>query len=295
MSALTFRAPRAMFTVASRRRLAAFFFLLPALAVLTSLFAFPLARLVRLSFQSDSGSFTLAHYSDLLTDTTYLRIFWTTFQLAVIVTVLCLLLGYPVAYALVHARPRTARWMMLPLVVALSLSILARTYAWIVLLQRHGVVNGTLVALGVIDQPLSLVYNRLGVYVGMVHILLPFMVMALLPVLRGIDPTLPRAAQSLGARPSLAFLRVYLPLSLPGVIAGSTLVFVIALGFFITPAVLGGGRTTTIAMVVQQQVQQLIDFKLAATTSMALLAISLVALLVYERFADVDRIFGRTR
>ena len=241
------------------------------------------------------SAFTLSEYRTLVTDPTYLRVFWTTFQLALIVTALCLLIGYPVAYAVAHASPRMRRWMLLPLLVGLTLSILARTYAWVVILQRHGLVNSMLMSLGLTSSPLTLVYNRFGVYVGMVHILLPFMVMVLLPSMRAIDPTLTTAAQSLGARPASAFRLVYLPLSMPGVIAASTLVLVMALGFFITPAVLGGGHTTTIAMVVQTQVQELLDWSLAAAMGVTLLALSLVALLIYDRFSNVERVIGASR
>jgi ABC-type spermidine/putrescine transport system permease subunit I len=282
---------RGILTVARRRKLTAAAFLLPAVAVLAALLVLPLIRLVRLSFEH-AGSVTFAEYRQLFTNTAYLRVFWMTFQLAAIVTVLCLLIGYPVAYAIAQASPRVRRWMMLPLLVGLTLSILARTYAWIVILQRHGLVNALLATLGLTSHPLTLVYNRFGVYVGMVHILLPFMVMVLLPTLRAVDPTLTTAARSLGAPPSKAFRLVFLPLSLPGVIAASTLVFVMALGFFITPAILGGGHTTTISMVVQTEVQDLLDWNLASAMAITLLAISLLALLVYDRFANVDRLYG---
>jgi len=265
----------------------------PALLVMLLLFLLPMGRLLLLSIQGESGP-TLAHYAELLRPV-YGRLLGFTFQLALVVTLLCLLLGYPIAYLLAATTGSARRWMMVALLLALWLSILARTYAWIILLQRNGVINGLLQAAGIIGQPLELVYNRFGVYVGMVHILLPFMVITLVPTLRAIDPALPRAARSLGASAPVTFLRVYLPLSAPGVLAGSTLVFTMALGFFVTPAVLGGGHATTIAMVIQDQVQNLIDFPLASATSIVLLAASIATLSVYDRLVGIDRIFGGTR
>ncbi len=182
--------------------------------------------------------------------------------------------------------------MRLALLITLWLSVLARTYSWIIILQRNGIVNRLLIGAGLVDHPLSLVYNETGVTIGMVHILLPFMIMTLVPALRAIDPNVVRSALSLGARPRVAFRRVYFRLSLPGVVAGSILVFTMALGFFITPAILGGGRTSTIVMAIMDQVQVLVDLPLASATSVALLAISVLILVLYEKIAGVDRIFG---
>lgn len=260
------------------------------LAAMAVLFVLPLAELGWLSV-TGHGGLSLVAYGELLRPV-YGRLMLFTLELALIVTILCLIIGYPVAYLLANLDGRQGQWMRLALLITLWLSVLARTYSWIIILQRNGIVNRVLIGAGLVDHPLSLVYNETGVLIGMVHILLPFMIMTLVPALRAIDPNVVRSALSLGARPLVAFRRVYFQLSLPGVVAGSILVFTMALGFFITPAILGGGRTTTIVMAIMDQVQVLVDLPLASATSVALLAISLLILVLYEKIAGIDRIFG---
>lgn len=275
-----------------RRRATLVLLAAPLLAVLV-LFVAPMLQLAWLSLGGPDGP-TLAHYAE-LGRPLYARLTLFTFELALGITVLSLLLGYPLAVLIASIGGATARWITAILLASLWLSLLARTYGWVVLLQRNGVVNDLLTGAGLVATPLELVYNRLGVAIGMTHLLLPFMVVSLVPALRAIDPRLVRAAASLGARPARVFLKVYLPLSMPGVAAGSVIVFIMALGYFVTPAILGGGRATTISIAIRNQVQMLVDLPLAAATSMALLAISIAALVVYERLAGVDRIFAGAR
>jgi ABC-type spermidine/putrescine transport system permease subunit I len=275
-----------------RRRVTLVLFAAP-LAAITLLFVVPLAVLAWLSLFGD-GSLSLQGYAELARPV-YGRLMLFTIQLAFIVTLACVVISYPIAYLLANLEGAFGRWMSLALLLALWLSVLARTYGWIIILQRHGIANSLLLWSGLTDTPLSLVYNKTGVYIGMIHILLPFMVMTLVPMLRAVDPQLLRSALSLGANPWKAFCRVYLPLSLPGVVAGSILVFTMALGFFITPAILGGGRASTIVMAIKDQVQVLVDLRLAAATSVMLLAVSIGILLVYQKVAGVDRIFGGGR
>jgi ABC-type spermidine/putrescine transport system permease subunit I len=275
-----------------RRRVTMILFAAP-LTAMALLFVVPLVVLLWLSFFGNRD-FSLQAYAE-LTRPVYGRLMLFTLELAFIVTLICVVIAYPIAYLLANIEGAFARWMTLALLLALWLSVLARTYSWIIILQRHGIVNTLLTWSGLTDTPLSLVYNKTGVYIGMVHILLPFMVMTLVPMLRSIDPQLLRSALSLGANPWKAFWRVYFPLSLPGVVAGSILVFTMALGFFITPAILGGGRASTIVMAIKDQVQVLVDLRLAAATSVMLLIISIGILLIYEKVAGVDRIFGRGR
>jgi putative spermidine/putrescine transport system permease protein/spermidine/putrescine transport system permease protein len=275
-----------------RRRVTAILFAAP-LAVMALLFVLPLLVLIWLSFFGDDG-FSIRAYAE-LTRPVYGRLMLFTLELAFVVTVICVAISYPIAYLLANVQGPYARWMTLALLLALWLSVLARTYSWIIILQRNGIVNTMLTWSGLTQSPLSLVYNRTGVYIGMVHILLPFMVMTLVPMLRAIDPQLLRSALSLGANPWKTFWRVYFPLSLPGVVAGSILVFTMALGFFITPAILGGGRASTIVMAIKDQVQVLVDLQLAAATSVMLLIVSIGILLIYEKVAGVDRIFGTGR
>jgi ABC-type spermidine/putrescine transport system permease subunit I len=263
------------------------------MVLMAALFIVPLAYLVWLSFGGPAG-FSLAGYRSLGAPV-YLRLGLYTFELAFIVTIACAVIAYPLAYLLANIQALVGRLLIFSLLISLWLSVLARTFSWIIILQRNGVVNSLLMSTGLTRQPLPLVYNETGVYVGMIHILLPFMVMTLVPTLRAIDASLVRSALSLGATPWTAFRRIYLPLSLSGVVSGSILVFTMAIGFFVTPAILGGGRVTTIVMAIQNQVQQLVDLRLAAATSVVLLCISIAVLSLYEKVAGVDRLFGKGR
>jgi len=275
-----------------RLRTAAILLSVPV-AVITLLFLVPLGYLVWLSFGGQAGP-NLNSYRQLAAPV-YLNLAYYTLHLAFLVTVACAVIAYPLAYLLANIQSAVSRLMIVGLLISLWLSVLARTYSWIIILQRNGVVNNLLQAAGITGEPLPLVYNETGVYIGMIHILLPYMVMTLYPTLRAIDSSLVRSALSLGATPLTAFRRVYFPLSMSGLVSGSILVFTMAVGFFVTPAVLGGGRANTIVMAIQNQVQVLVDLPLAAATSVVLLAVSLVILLVYEKIAGVERIFGKGR
>lgn len=275
-----------------RRRLTLSLMALP-LAAMVLLFIAPILVLVWMSFgggSTDADPF--AGYRALL-QPVYLRLLGFTLQLALTTTLICALLAYPIAYLMVNIESRFTQWMAITLFIALWLSFLARTFSWIIILQRRGVVNNFLVGTGITDQPLELVYNKLGVYVGMVHILLPFMVITLIPAMKAIDPAYVRAALSLGATPAKVFRQIYLPLSLPGLVAGSMLVFTLAFGFFITPAILGGGRAPTIVLAIRDQIQQLGNLQLAAATSMVLLVICLALLIAYDRVSGVDKLYDR--
>jgi ABC-type spermidine/putrescine transport system permease subunit I len=251
----------------------------PALLFLLALFAIPLARLFWLSI--DDGSF--APYGKALNGGVYLRVLFDTFEIAALVTAIALLLGYPVAYFLT-TRPPLWRvvgfaFVMLPFWT----SILVRTYAWMVLLGRNGVINRLLLDWGAIDEPLTLLNNRTGVVIGMVHVLLPYMVLPIFNALRKVDPNLVRAAEGLGAPFHAIFRRIYLPLTMHGVLAGVTLVFVLSLGFFITPALLGGGRVVMIANLIEQQVRELLNWAFAGALSVVLLGATLAAFVLVQR------------
>ncbi len=265
--------------------------LLPALVLLVVLFVYPIARLLVTSVYAD-GQFTLEHYRRIVEVDLYLRVLRTTFVIALQVTGICLALGYPLAYFLASLQPRTGRLLMILVLIPFWTSILVRTYAWMVLLQRQGVMNRWLLELGLIDEPLRMMYNRIGVLVGMSHVLLPFMVLPTYAVMRGIDRTLLRAAANLGASPVQAFLRVFLPLSLPGVAAGSLLVFILALGFFITPALMGGRTDMMIAQLIETQIRTELNFSFAAALAAVLLVITLVIFAIYNRLLGIDKMFG---
>lgn len=281
---------RELRSVRIREQLYFFLLALPAILLLVFLFLYPLV-----SFLSQSlfdPSFTAEHYARALTGAAWRKIFRNTFEISFFTTLGCLLLGYPVAYVLANISDRV-RNLALPLVIIpFWTSVLVRAYAWIAILGREGVLNVVLRDLGLIASPLALLYNRPGVYVGMVHYLLPFMVFANYAVMRGIPEDLLRAAESLGASPFQGFLRVYFPLSLPGVAAGSLLVFILALGFFITPALLGGPKEIMLSMVIEQQISQTFNWGFAGALSVILLILTIVFYLVYSRFMSFERLYG---
>ena len=213
----------------------------------------------------------------------YRQVMARTFWIAAVVTLCCLVLGYPLAYKLATLPPRLSNPLMILVLLPFWTSLLVRTAAWIVLLQREGMINDALLWTGVIEAPLAMVFNRFGVYVAMVHVLLPFMVLPLYSVMRGIPPTYQRAAESLGAPPLVAFLRTYLPLTVPGIGAGCLLVFIIALGYYITPALVGGADDQMISYFVAFFTIQTINWGMAAALGSLLLIATLLLYALYAR------------
>jgi ABC-type spermidine/putrescine transport system permease subunit I len=254
----------------------------PALLVLGVLFVWPVLRLLSMSVAGG----TLAQFEKAALDTLYVAVLWDSLEIALVVTLICLVLAYPVAMWLAQA----GRWGfilgMFFLLLPFWTSILVRTYAWMVLLGRSGIINRLLRDWGWIEAPLPLLHNRTGVLIGIVHVMLPYMVIPIYAALLRIDPDLRRAAEGLGAPAWRVFLRVTLPLSLPGVFAGCALVFVITLGFFITPALLGGGRVMMISMLIEQQVREFLDWNFAAALATVLLVVTLVV------YAALGRLTG---
>lgn len=252
----------------------------------------PMATLATWAFR-DRGGFTLSHVTRLIGDETYHDAFVTTFRTATITTVVCIALGYPLAYLMATTGPRARALLATAVMVPFWTSVLARSLAWVILLGRRGVLNEWLVSLGAIDQPLPLLFNSLGVQIGMVHVLLPFMILPVWSVLARLDPALPLAARSLGASPARTFLHIVLPLSMPGLAAGVTLVFMLAVGFYITPALLGGPNDLTIASLIEMVVRDLLDWSFGAVLSLALLGAVGAIFALGAVFAGVDRIAGR--
>jgi len=274
-----------------RRALRYWLLLVPGFLLLGTVFLYPIARFLLLSFQSESG-ISLANYRHLLTVPLYSQVLINTGVIALSTTVLCLVLGYPLAYFIANLSSVWSRRLLFLVLIPFWISILVRSYAWMVLLGRNGIVNNFLSSIGVISEPLPLMFNRTGVLIGMVQILLPYMILPLFAVMRSIDPVYLRAAASLGAPGWRAMLHVYFPLSLPGVAAGSLLVFILSLGFFITPALLGGRRDMMIAMLIEQQVNQALNFGLAAALAGVLLVATIVLLVVFERVLGLERLLG---
>ena len=263
--------------------------LLPALVVLAVLFAYPLLGIVNRSVYK--AGYTLDFYRQIFRVPVYLQVLGATFKVSALVTIVCLALGYPLAYVLATRRPRTAQLLMIIVVLPFFTSIIVRTYAWMVLLGRNGLVNQYLIALGLTDKPLPLLYNQAGVVLGMSYVLLPYMVLTVYSVMQGIDPGLVRAAHSLGASRLQAFRRVFLPLSLPGIAGGTLLVFILSLGFFITPALIGGPGDVMIAMLIEREVEITLNWSFASALAVVLLALTLVGFAGYNRIVRLERMF----
>lgn len=267
----------------------------PALMLVTVTMAVPVAWLFGLSFIGNDGGFTLANYERLLAQPSYARIFAATFKVSFLTTGICILLGYPLAYVLAQLPRRVAAVLLVAVMLPFWTSILVRTYAWLVLLQRQGLVNKWGMQLGLWDEPLALVHNLSGTLVGMVHIMLPFMVLPLLGSMRAIDQDLVKAAANLGASPVRAFWSVYFPLSLPGLFAGSLIVFIICLGFYVTPAVLGGGKVILVSNQIANDIELFFNWGPASALGVVLLVLTLGCLAVASRFTQVGRAFGEGR
>ncbi|MEI3856311.1 MULTISPECIES: ABC transporter permease [unclassified Ensifer] len=264
-----------------------FGYLVPALLLVAVFFILPvLMLLLRSVLEPEPG---LQNYATLLGSTTYLRIFLNTFIVAGVVTVIAIVVGYPVAWLLAIMPERWSRLILAIIILSMWTNLLARTYAWMVLLQRTGLVNKTLMGLGVIDTPLPLVNNLVGVTIGMTYIMLPFVILPLIGVIRAIDPAILRAAALCGATRLQCFLRVLLPLSLPGIASGALMVFVMSLGYFVTPALLGGTSNMMLAELVAQFVQSLVNWGMGGAAALVLLVVTLALYAVQLKYFNPNR------
>jgi len=216
-------------------------------------------------------------------------VLWRTLWISAMVTLICLALGYPVAYVIAAQPPARAGMLLFLVLLPFWTSLLVRTVAWVVLLQKEGVLNSLFLSLGIVNEPLKMIFNRFAVYVAMVHVLLPFMVLPLYSVMRGIPPSYLRAASSLGARPLTAFRRVYVPQTLPGIGAGCLMVFIQALGYYITPALVGGADDQMISYFIAFYASKTVNWGMAAALSIMLLAATLALYAVYNRMVGVER------
>jgi putative spermidine/putrescine transport system permease protein len=266
--------------------------MVPILLFLLAAFVYPVAQLLWLSFFGKTDTFTTEHYYRLFTAPVYFTVLRNTFEIAGWTTLLCVVGGYPIAYLLATTTNRTRNSLILWVLLPFWTSFLVRTFAWIVLLGRRGALNNLLESAGLIEAPLTLLFNMTGVMVGMVHALMPLAVLTMLSVMETIDRNLMPAASTLGARGGQAFWRIYFPLSLPGVAAAGLLVFITALGFFITPALLGSPRQTMITQVVIQQVEEMLNYPFAGAIAMLLLATALFVFYLYDRALGMTTLAG---
>ena len=261
---------------------------LPLVLLLGLAFLLPVAKLLAGSVFAPNA--TAEHWLRIVQEPIFLRILGRTVQTAVIVTVLAFLLGYPVALVMSRQGGRAAMLVAACVLIPLWTSVLVRSYAWIVLLQRTGIVNNTLLSLGLIDQPLRLIYTEGAVIVAMTHVLLPYMILPIFSALRSIPPELDRAARNLGAGPWTSFTTVTLPLSLPGIYAGAIMVFILSLGFYVTPALVGGPQNLTIATLIGQQTTDLLNWPFAGALAGLLLAVTLGLVAIFRRVLSFGRI-----
>ena len=265
----------------TRARLSTLGLLALPLGFLLALFALPLGRVIYGSlFVPD---FTAEHYARMWRVPVYGRVFWITLKISVLTTLFCVLLGYPAAAFLASVRPRVRQALLLCVIVPFIPSILVRNYVWMVLLQRTGLVNRLLADSGLTAEPLDLMYNELGVLIAMVNMLLPYVIFPVLTALLAIPPELRQASASLGAGAARTFWRVTVPLSLPGVAAGALLVFIVSLGFFITPALLGGPKQMMVSNLIEFSVRQVLNWPFAFALANTLLWGTLVLYFVYVR------------
>jgi putative spermidine/putrescine transport system permease protein len=268
--------------------------LLPAVAMLVLMFFVPMVLFFVRTFMDFQGSVAefAAQANDLLFSHPYLTALATTNWIALTVTLAVLLVGYPIAYYLTTAMGPSVSVVVLAIVLPYFTSIIVRTFSWMVLLGERGLVNDTLRAIGVISEPLPLMYNRLGVLIGMSYVLLPYMVLTLYAAMRGIDTSLLRAAEGLGASGFYTFRRVYFPLSLHGVLSGALIVYILSIGYFITPALMGGQHDIMIAMLIDRELEVAVDWPAAALMSLSLLVVTLALYAIYYGVTDVRRLIG---
>jgi putative spermidine/putrescine transport system permease protein len=268
---------------------------LPVLVFLVICFALPLVIIAARSvteLPADARGDVLVNFKRFFTGEANLRVLGTTFWVAALSTLACLVIGYPYAYLMTIASPRWTGVLLIGVLVPFWSSLLVRTYAWQVILRDTGLINSTLLDWGVIRQPLPLFQTTTGVLLGMTQVLLPYMVLPLYTTMARIDPELTTAAANLGASPARAFLRVFFPLSIPGVLAGSLLVFVLALGFYVTPALLGSPKDTMLSAFIATRVQQQLDWGLASAMALVLVALALLVLFLASRVIRVRDVFG---
>ncbi|MCQ0091570.1 ABC transporter permease [Roseovarius sp. M141] len=264
----------------------------PALLLVLIILVIPVGWLFYVSFIGADGNFSLENYERMIKRKSYSRIFITTFQVSLLTTGLCILIGYPLAYFMSQLPTRWANLCLVTVLLPFWTSLLVRTYAWLVLLQKQGLVNQWAISIGLWDEPLKFVHNMTGTLIGMVHIMLPFLILPVYGAMRSIDGDYLKAASNLGASPRRAFWTVFFPLSTPGLFAGSLMVFVLCLGFFVTPAVLGGGRVIMVSMKIVSNIELFVNWGAASALGVVLLVMTVFILWIASRFLKLEQMTG---
>jgi ABC-type spermidine/putrescine transport system permease subunit I len=271
-------------------KLALFAFLVPALGLLVIFFLYPLVSFLAQGL-FDPG-FTTEHFDKAFGRPVYMKILWKTLRISAYTTILCFVIGYPVAFVMAHATGKTKMLIVVFVLIPFWTSVLVRMFAWMALLGRDGVINRALMHLNITDEPISMLFTQFAVLVGMVHYMLPYMILPVFAVMTGIPKNLMDAASNLGASPLRVFTRVYFPLSLPGIGAGGLLVFIISMGFYVTPALLGGPKDVLLAQIIEQQISDTLNWGFAAALSAILLSVTIVLYFFYDRLISPEKIYG---
>lgn len=277
---------------ALRERLGLLTLVSPALLLIIVIMLIPVGWLFYLSILSDTGSFSLEHYRRMWEQPSYARTFWVTFEVSLLTTGICILLGYPLAYFLSELPKRAANLCMIAVLLPLWTSLLVRTYAWLVLLQRRGLINSWGIELGLWKEPLELVHNLTGTLIGTVHVMLPFIVLPLYASMRSISRDYLKAAANLGASPTRTFWQVFFPLSMPGLSTGSLIVFILCLGFYITPAVLGGGKVIMVSSRIANDIEIFFNWGAASALGVVLLVLTMLLIFVASRLVRLENGFS---
>lgn len=264
--------------------------LAPGLVVMGAFFLVPIVALLSLSFTANGGA--AVNYGRFLSQPVYAQVLQRTLVMGAATAALCVVLGYPVAYRLANASARGRALLLAFILVPFWTNLLVRAYGWLVLLNPKGILNRYLVDWGLVSEPLSLVHNSTGALIGMVQIMLPYLILPLAAAMMRVNPEALRAARSLGARPLAVFLRVYFPLTLPGVMAGLILVFTLSLGFFVIPAILGGTRDIFLAQLIEFNINQSLNWGFAGALSLVLVATTLALFWAGDRWFGLRAVWG---
>ncbi|MBM3600740.1 MAG: ABC transporter permease [Alphaproteobacteria bacterium] len=264
--------------------------ILPSVVLMAAFYLYPLVKVLWISVTEPSLG--LDNYERLFTSASVQRMLTVTLRISLITTGVSMVLAYIVAYVMVHSSERVQRWMIFFVLVPFWISVLVRAFAWVTLLRGEGIVNNLLIGAGFLAEPLALVRNELGVIIGMIHYMVPFAILPLYANMRGIDQRLVAASRGLGATPIQAFLRVFLPLSLPGIVGAGVLVFIFSTGFYVTPAILGGGKVFMIAEYIAVQINETLRWGLGTMLASTLMIFVFVLMAVLGRFVNLKRLFG---
>lgn len=266
--------------------------LYPVLAFLLIFFVLPIGWFFIKSALDYEGNFLVMLYQT-FTSKLFISVAFKTVWLSLIVTLLALLCAYPVAYTMTRSGSFRFTLIVICVIVPYFTSIIVRTYSWMIILGTRGVINTFLIQIGLIDKPLNLMYNMVGVTIGMTYVLLPYFVLTLFSAMKGIDMWLLQAGRSMGASNFYIFRRIFFPLSMPGIVSGFLIVYILAVGFFVTPALMGGPDDVMLAMLIQRNIEVTVNWPLASALSLFLLLVTLVIYAIYCKYTDLDKMLGK--